>query len=166
MAKQWFLLQFKPNAHIIAEKNLNRQGFETFLPLYTSNIHKTFGYKNITKPLFSGYMFVAFDRENAQWGKINNTYGVSRLITFNSVLKSVPDDLVNDLMNKYEASCNLQPKKQFIKGNQVKISSGPFANFIATIEAVDVDQRVLILMDLMGAKAKIKIHSSNLHVSN
>ena len=30
MSKEWFILQFKPNSHNQAAKNLNRQGFETF----------------------------------------------------------------------------------------------------------------------------------------
>jgi len=33
MSKEWFILQFKPNAHHQANNNLNQQGFETFLPL-------------------------------------------------------------------------------------------------------------------------------------
>ena len=33
MSKEWFILQFKTNAHHQANKNLQQQGFETFLPL-------------------------------------------------------------------------------------------------------------------------------------
>ena len=31
--KNWYLLQFKQNCHLIAERNLKNQGFETFLPI-------------------------------------------------------------------------------------------------------------------------------------
>ena len=34
MTKEWFILQFKANSHHQAAKNLNQQGFETFLPLH------------------------------------------------------------------------------------------------------------------------------------
>jgi len=30
----WYLAQCKPNSHRIAERNLARQGFKTFLPLH------------------------------------------------------------------------------------------------------------------------------------
>ena len=30
--KYWTILQFKPNAHKLAQRNLNQQGYETFLP--------------------------------------------------------------------------------------------------------------------------------------
>ena len=32
ISKSWAIVQFKPNAHKLAERNLNQQGFETFLP--------------------------------------------------------------------------------------------------------------------------------------
>ena len=40
MSKEWFILQFKPNSHHQAAKNLNRQGFETFLPLHDTTSRK------------------------------------------------------------------------------------------------------------------------------
>ena len=30
----WYVVQFKPNSHKIALRNLQRQGFETFLPMH------------------------------------------------------------------------------------------------------------------------------------
>ena len=31
--RNWFFLQYKPNSHRVALRNLFRQGFETFLPM-------------------------------------------------------------------------------------------------------------------------------------
>ena len=97
MCKEWFILQFKPNSHHQAARNLTNQGFDTFLPLYNFTSRKKNLFMNVTRPLFPGYMFVSFDRKNAMWSKINNTYGVSRLITFNNTLKSIPNSFINDL---------------------------------------------------------------------
>ena len=33
MFKSWFIVQFQPNAHMVAERNLRIQAFETFLPM-------------------------------------------------------------------------------------------------------------------------------------
>ena len=41
MVNSWYILQFKPNSHQLAIKNLNQQGFETFLPLQNFTSHKT-----------------------------------------------------------------------------------------------------------------------------
>ena len=156
MTKEWFVIQFKPNSHHLAIKNLTRQGFNTFLPLHETTLRKASRFIKSTKPLFPGYMFVSFNRAENKWHKIKNTYGVSRLITFNSSLKSIPSTFVDNLMKRYDSSGKLIPITEMKKGDKVEILEGPFANFIATIEKYESDQRIWVLMDLMGRKAKIQ----------
>ena len=115
MSKEWFILQFKSNSHHLAAKNLKRQGFETFLPLYETTSQKLSRFVNVSKPLFPGYMFVKFDRTETGWHKINNTYGVSRLITFNSLLKSIPNKFIDSLMKRYDLSGKLLPIQKYIR---------------------------------------------------
>jgi len=155
MSKEWFILQYKPNAHHKAIKNLNRQGFETFLPLFDATARKLSRFVNTSIPLFPGYMFVRFDKAESEWHKINNSYGVSRLITFDSNLKSIPTSFVDHLMKRYDLSGKLIPIQKLKKGDHVTVLKGPFANFMATVEKYEADQRIWILMDLMGRKTKI-----------
>ena len=166
MSKEWFILQFKSNSHHLAAKNLNRQGFETFLPLHETTSRRLSRFINTSKPLFPGYMFIKFDKAESEWHKINNTYGVSRLITFNSILKSIPTSFVDSLMKRYDLSGKLLPIQKLKKGDQVTVLKGPFANFIATVEKYEADQRIWILMDLMGRKTKIQTPSDNLTLSD
>ena len=166
MSKEWFIVQFKPNSHHLAAKNLNRQGFETFLPLHETTSRRLSRFINTSKPLFPGYMFIKFDRAESEWHKINSTYGVSRLITFNSILKSIPTIFVDHLMKRYDLSGKLLPIQKLKKGDQVTVLKGSFANFIATVEKYEADQRIWILMDLMGRKTKIQTPSDNLTQSD
>jgi transcriptional antiterminator RfaH len=166
MSKEWFILQFKPNSHHQATRNLNRQGFETFLPLSDTTSRRTSRFINTVQPLFPGYMFIRFDRAITEWAKINNTYGVSRLITFSSILRSVPSTFVDSLMKRYDLSDKLLPIQKLKKGDQVTVLNGPFANFIATVEKYEADQRIWVLMDLMGRKTKILTPSDALNLSD
>ena len=111
-------------------------------------------------------MFVKFDRAESVWHKINSTYGVSRLITFNSILKSIPTIFVDHLMKRYDLSGKLIPIQKLKKGDQVTVLKGPFANFIATVEKYEDDQRIWVLMDLMGRKTKIHTSSNDLQQTN
>ena len=156
MSKEWFVLQFKSNSHHIAAKNLNRQGFETFLRLDDTTSRSSSRFINTSKPLFPGYMFIKFNRTDTEWHKINNTYGVSRLITFNSILKPIPTTFIDSLIKRYDSLGKLIPIVEMKKGDKVKVLEGPFANFIATVEKYESEQRLWILMDLMGRTTKIK----------
>ena len=165
MSKEWFILQFKPNSHYQAKKNLTRQGFEVFLPLHDTTSRKLSRFVSTSKPLFPGYMFIRFDRAKPEWHKINNTYGVSRLITFNSILKSIPTTFVDILMKRCDLSGKLILVKKLKKGAQVTVLKGPFVNFIATVEEYEADQRIWILIDLMGRKSRIQTSSDALKLS-
>jgi len=164
MSQEWYILQYKSNSHQIAKKNLNQQMFKTFLPQYDTTAIKASRFKSAIKPLFPGYMFVMFDRSNTKWQKINNTYGVSRLITFNSILRPVPKSVINNLMERYDLSSTSLPINKYNKGDKVKISKGPFANFVATIEKYEDDRRMWVLMDLMGRKSKIQTAINTLNL--
>ena len=166
MSKDWFILQFKSNSHHQAARNLNRQGFETFLPLHDATSRKLSRFINTSKPLFPGYMFIKFDRAESDWHKVNNTYGVSRLLTFNSILKPIPTKFVDSLMKRYDSSGKLIPIEKLKNGDQVMVLKGPFANFIATVEKYEDDQRIWVLMDLMGRKTKIHTSSDALQPTN
>jgi len=166
MSKEWFILQFKPNAHHQANKNLIQQGFETFLPLHDTTSRNISRFINTSRPLFPGYMFIAFDKTESKWHKINNTYGVSRLVTFDSTLKSLPQTFVDNLIKRYDTSGKLLPIQKLKKGDQVKLLGGPFSNFIATVEKYEDDQRIWILMDLMGRETKIQTPLDTLQTSN
>jgi transcriptional antiterminator RfaH len=166
MAKEWFVIQFKPNSHHQATKNLNRQGFNTFLPLHEITLRKASRFVKSTKPLFPGYMFVSFNKTENKWHKIKNTYGVSRLITFNSSLKSIPSTFIDNLMKRYDSSGKLIPILKMKKGDKVAILEGPFANFIATVEKYESEQRIWVLMDIMGRKTKIQTPLNTLQQSD
>ena len=166
MSKEWFVAQFKPNSHFQATKNLNRQGFETFLPLHDTTLRRNSRFVKSTKPLFPGYMFVSFNKAENKWQKIKNTYGVSRLITFNSSLKSIPSTFVDNLMLRYDTSGKLIPIVKMKKGDKVEILEGPFANLIATIEKYESEERIWVLMDLMGRKTKIQTPLNALQLSD
>lgn len=162
---QWYLLQLKPNSHRIAERNLNRQGFKTFLPMQEVTRRKASHFVNDLKPLFPGYMFVSFDTEIDAWRKINSTMGVSRLVSFGSEPKALPTQLVSGLMMRCDENGKLLPPNTLREGDSVELLTGPFAKFVATVDSIDPEQRIWVIMDYMGQKTRIQIASDQLRLN-
>ena len=48
----WFLAQLKPNCANIADKNLKRQGFQTFLPMEEETRQRNGKFVTAMRPLF------------------------------------------------------------------------------------------------------------------
>ena len=162
----WYLIQLKRSSHKIADRNLNQQGFKTFLPL--QNFSKRCGAKFLTstKPLFPGYMFVRIKSDGAPWQKINNTRGVSRLICQDGVPKRVPTQVVSSLISRCDSLGRLLPSSAVQRGDSVKIHSGSLANFVATVETIDSNRRIWVLMDIMGQITRVQVGSEQIKLLN
>lgn len=158
----WFLTQLKPNSASIANKNLKRQGFKTFLPLQEQTQQRRGKFVTVMQPLFPGYIFVAFDIAHGLWRTVNSTYGIARLVTFGKEPTAVPRELVSQLMRRCDAEGKLLPAKVLSPGDQVTLTRGPFVNFAAEVEKIAPDRRVWVLMDIMGRQSRVSVGADQL----
>jgi len=104
------------------------------------------------RPLFPGYLFVAFDIEKDGWRKVNSTHGITRIVSLGNDPAPVPLDLVRQLMQRCDREGQLLPMEEFKSGDAVEVIKGPIADFIATAQSIDADRRVWVLMEIMGAR--------------
>lgn len=156
MNSPWFLLQLKPNSHARAILNLGRQGVATFMPC---QISQACGASEPVKtPLFPGYLFASFRPETISFKTVNSTYGVSRLVTFGTyVSNGLPPKLIEGLKARCDENGILKPARDLQINDTVRITSGPFAEFIAIVEDLQTEDRVRVLFDLMGQRTKAEI---------
>ena len=164
--KQWYLVQFKPNSYRAAERNLARQGFKTFLPLLETTNRDKSKFKNNVKPLFPGYMFVVIDLDDVYWHKINNTVGVTRLLCYEGKPKAISQNIVMGLISRCDKQGKLIEGKTPEIGDSVTLHKGAFSEFIATVENIDSDKRIWVMMDLMGRSTRIQVARENLKINS
>ena len=159
------LAQLKPNADVIAARNLDRQGFVTFRPLERQVVVRHGRLHSRTRPLFPGYMFVNYTADNAPWSRINSTYGVVRLVKFGDRPALVPPQIVYELQSACDEEGYVTLSSRFVLDSEVKIESGAFTNFVGRIEQISPNDRALVLIDLMGTQTRVNISMENLKIS-
>ena len=160
--KEWFLAQLRPNCFHIAERNLKRQGFPTFLPLEEKTVRRKGRFVQSLVPLFSGYIFISIDPLLGQWRPVNSTYGVTRIVSFGQEPAAVPLEIVNELMLRCDPLGRILPPKMLQPGDRVRITTGPFADFVAEVEKIAPDRRVWVLMELMGGQTRVAVSPASL----
>lgn len=158
----WFLAQFKPNCHSIAVRNLERQGFKTFLPLREETKRARGKFITQMRPLFPGYLFVALDKLQGGWRSVNATYGVTRLVSLGNEPTPVPTELVSELKLRCDQDDKLLPPKMLKPGDAVTLTKGPFTDFVTTIESIASDRRIWVLMELMGTQTRVAVNADHL----
>ncbi len=114
------------------------------------------------RPLFPGYLFVAIDSVKGGWRAVNSTLGVTRLVSVGETPVIVPARLVSDLMLRCDPDGKLLPARTLQPGDRVTVINGPFADFAASIERLAPDQRVWLLLDLMGRKTRVAVDPEQL----
>ncbi|ANK80003.1 MAG: transcriptional antiterminator [Rhizobiales bacterium NRL2] len=162
---RWFLAQLKPNGHKLAERNLDRQGFRYFLPMQEETRRQRGKFLTLLRPLFPGYIFIAFDPDHGLWRKVNSTTGVARLVSFGRSPAPVPSELVDGLMARCDREGKFQPPSTLAPGDAVRIARGPFTDFVATVEKLAPDNRVFVLLDLMGRKTRMTVAADKLRLA-
>ena len=152
----WYAAQLRPNSDKLAMTHLQRQGFAPFRPLIWERLRRGQATASVLRPMFPGYVFVKFDISQPDWGKIRSTRGISRLIgTETCGPYRLPTDLIASLKSRCASNLPAGPTLDFKPGDLVHIASGPFADFLATVEKVSAQQRVWVLIDFMGRTSRI-----------
>ena len=158
----WFVAQLNPNCANIAERNLKRQGFETFLPLEKATQPRGAKFLSVKRPLFPGYIFVAFNEAHGRWRAINSTYGISRLVSFGNKPSKVPRELVDQLRARCVDGALVTASSTFSPRDSVALTTGPFVNFVATVDQILPNQRVFILMDILGRETRMAVGQADI----
>lgn len=161
-AAKWYVAQLKPNGFAKAVDNLTRQGFEIFMPMRRKTVRHARQMKDELRPVFPGYLFIRFGAERSDWRKVNSTFGVSQLVSFEKNLPApVPDALIEGLRSRCDASHILQPLDDLQSGEKVKMQSGAFADFVGEIETFVAEDCVRLLFDFMGQVTRVDVPRSD-----
>lgn len=155
--QSWYLAQIKPNCFRIAERNLKRQNFNVFCPVQQEVRRVGRRLQAVDRMLFTGYIFVRFSPESNAWRTINSTYGVSKLVSFGGYPRAVPSGVVEGLQKRCDEDGRIIPPADLQTGDVVEIITGPFANFVTTVERLSADRRVWVLLDILGSQTRVKV---------
>ena len=154
---KWYLVQTKPGAHFAALKNLEKQGFEIFLPLVQKTAKKRGKFVEKTVPLFSNYLFLGTKLNEVSWKSINATRGVSKIITMDGKFRAVQSKIIEALKSRCDPQGFLRTQCEIATGDTVRIEKGSFVDFVCKVEAISDSQRVWVLMEMMQQKTRTKI---------
>ena len=161
-SQRWFLVHTQPKSECKAQLHLGAQGFRTYLPQIQKTIRHARQLKTIRAPLFPRYLFVILDLERDRWLSVRSTVGVSRLFTTQEGRPvPVPVGIVEALIEQSDGNLT-RLDTRLLKGQQVRILFGPFADFVGTLERLDGAGRVQVLLEMMGTSVPVSLHRSAL----
>jgi transcription elongation factor/antiterminator RfaH len=160
--ERWYLVHALPKRELKAEWHLGAQGFRTFLPQIQKTVRHARKLKTVRAPVFPGYLFIRLDLERDRWLSVRSTVGVARLFNHRDGRPvPVPVGVVESLIERSDGNL-MRLDTGLTKGQQVRILSGPFFDFVGTIGRLDQAGRIQVLLQLMGTEVPVSVHRSAL----
>ena len=157
----WYLVHTKPRQEDVALANLQRQGYECYLPQMGIEQIRRRKAEVATEPMFPRYLFIRLDSndQGKSWSPIRSTLGVSQLVHFGARAAKVDDTLV-DLLRQRERT--LLTEAMFHSGDSVVIADGPFAGIEAIYQTSDAERRAFILLEILAKPVPMHIDAGRL----
>ena len=159
----WYLIHAKPRQETLALENLERQGYECYLPLLKREKLVRRKRMLVEEALFPGYLFIHLDTSSSgqNWGPIRSTVGVRTLVRFGDQPAKVDARLI-DALRAHEQAQNEEPRPLFSKGERVVVTDGPFAGIEAIYQMEDAESRSLILLEILSKPVQMRIEAAAL----
>jgi transcriptional antiterminator RfaH len=157
---RWYLIHTKPSAEGIAQANLERQGYEIYLPrLLQSSLRRRARHERIV-PLFPRYLFLRL-REGCQpLAPVRSSAGVSSVVRFGSRYGVVADDVIGKLRSRADPLTGLHrltSPTPLARGDAVRLAAGPFDGLEGIFQRSDGDERAVVLLKLLGQETPVRV---------
>ena len=153
--KKWYLIKTKPRQEKIAIANLENQNYRVYCPNALINNRDQF--------LFPGYLFIQLDNRSQDWSPIRSTRGILNFVRFGLSYAKIPDPIIEFIrINEKNTANKIKNINDYKKGDKVQVTDGIFKNCVAIFQSIKSDERVLILLNLLGQEQTIKINKKSI----
>ena len=116
----------------------------------------------IDRVFLPGYVFVELDLDNDLWHMVKNTPRVTGFLQTGDTPNALSEAEVNSMLNRADVVKDKPKLKvKFEKGEQVRITEGPFANFNGAVDDVNEDKQTLkVMVSIFGRPTPTEVEFS------
>jgi len=141
-------------------RHLDVRAIESFLPTYeVTRLWKNRQRVKVTVPLFPDYVFVRTG--NREFIRVLQCPGVVKLIGTHSGPLPIADSVI-ELLRLGVAEKKIEPYRELVIGNRVRVKSGLMRGVEGVLIRRDNDWRFVLSIDSINQRAAIKMEAENL----
>lgn len=154
----WCAVHTRYQHENLVQTLLSRGGFETFLPTYKKYHRWKDRKKEISHPLFPGYVFVA----DIQTDKLRvvSTPGVCAIVSVAGVPAVIPESEIAAIRRAIVNPFAVEPHCYLNNGDFVRIVDGPFEGMEGILVRKKGSTRLVVSVEMLGRAVAIEIDES------
>ncbi len=162
--RYWFAVTTKPRSEGLAFENLQRQGYACLWPRVRSALRGPGGMRERVECLFPNYLFLHADPERESLAPVRSTRGALGLVRFGGQPARVPEGVIERIRARIDADDGLVRLEtpELAPGDRVRVRQGPLSGVEGIFMAESGNQRVRLLLDLLGSTREVLLPRAQL----
>lgn len=113
--------------------------------------------QEVQRKVFPGYVLVEMILDDDTWYLVKSTTGVTGFVTSGNKPVPLQDSEIQEILQRLE-SPDRRPKVPWQKDDVVRVTSGPFTDFIGKIEEVNPQKEtVKVLISIFGRDTPVEL---------
>lgn len=116
--------------------------------------------RTVTKKILPGYVLVEMRMSDQSWSIVRNTPGVTGFVGSGGKPTPLVEEEVNRILKQMAAEAP-RVKVGFRKGQSVRVSEGPFIDFMGIVDEISMGKgKVKVLLSLFGRETPVELDFS------
>ena len=148
----------------VRSMNVEEQIFEVVIPMEDVIEFKNGRKVVVQKKVWPGYLLIRLALDDESWYVVRNTPGVTGFVGSGAKPTPLTRREVEEWLGKGEQvegnapEKKVRPRLEYEMGEQVRVTSGPFADFNGAISEIDVDRSKLkVLVNIFGRETPVEL---------
>ena len=157
---RWYVVHSKPSAEAVAQTNLERQGYQVYLPRLVQSVLWRQQRRERIVPLFPRYLFLRLQEGSQPLGPVRSSVGVAGVVRFGCRYAAVGDEVIRNLQARADPHTGLHRLSRpapLVAGTAVQIAAGPFDGLEGIFQREDGAERVVVLLKLLGQDTPVRV---------
>lgn len=155
----WYAVCTRHQHEKVVARALECKNFEIFLPLYKARRRWQDRIKEITVPLFPGYLFVREGLE--RWLPILTTAGVYRIVSCGDRPAAIQPSEIEGVRRIVESTLRIEPHPFLRSGDWVRVKYGPIAGLEGILLRKKNTARLVLSVEMLGKSAAVEVDASD-----
>lgn len=162
----WYLVYTYSGREEKAKRNLDQRTksmdvedkvFDVVIPTVKEIEIKGGQRRSVSKKLFPGYIMVQMNLDEESWDMVRNTPGVVGFASGGSKPSPLTQEEADRILERmHEAPAEISIG--FRKGESVRITTGPFVDFIGKVDEMNLDKgKLTVLLNLFGRQTSVEL---------
>jgi len=155
----WYAIWTRSRHEQVVRQQLERKGFDVFLPTVLRWSRWKDRKKQIAWPLFPGYCFARFSSDDRL--SVLKSTGAVTIVSFNGIPAPIPESELTGIRQLVASDLSYDPCPLIHEGDTVEVTYGPLKGVVGQLVRKGAHARLFLSVNLIGQGVSVEVDAAD-----